>query len=466
VNEDGRRNLESFLNLAAPNLRRACGAEVASLYLRHGDAFVSLATRISLIPSAGASAPVEPCVLALAEIKAIRGTVGPERVVPLIEDVIQGALLPPHLPDGCADTIELVRPSIHSPVFLGCERTSAHGVAFPAHVSWVHGDDIRSLIPRDAWDDIERRVPASARPFPNLSAFIRSLGIADGIRHDHSCLLTLLSPYWLRLQQARTKLTDNELRVEVLSRWGNLADHASVSVSPHGHGAFSPFLTSLDGPEWATEPTDEGLLYSTTFGSSTIAGSCIISLNYEGKQVDATVVGLPSSRLLAHEALDPGLELLEMWLFGQKRKSDLFEQGIIWLLHLCGFSTAGYHYRDLQRSPDALAFLGDELALCIECTVEAPSVEKIANLASRAEGLRAASQASGGAVVRVTPLMCIAQERSSVPEAVLHRIEQAGVLALCFEELKEIAIKARRGEAPSSILATFKERLAWAEFSR
>jgi hypothetical protein len=131
------------------------------------------------------------------------------------------------------------------------------------------------------------------------------------------------------------------------------------------------------------------------------AFSVVLSVR-DGLVADELRAGVPSGALLVHQQFDPECDLLETLLFGPSRRGQKdgreFESGVAWLLHLCGF--AAMHLgrkdggKDLQSAPDIVARTPSGELLIGECTLLAPTEQKV-------EKIRTRSQSTSGMLERV-----------------------------------------------------------------
>ncbi|MGH7228465.1 MAG: hypothetical protein ACREIH_04550 [Nitrospiraceae bacterium] len=318
-------------------------------------------------------------------------------------------------------------------------------------------------MPRDLWDRADAALSTTSPPFSSISALARDLGVGPGLQADHRGHVVLVSPYWLRLNDASMITGDASVEVKVLSYWEDLDRKASVALVPRSPGDFNRrSFQWLGGDGWRKSPAQEGAtVFSANISLAGPEGPCDIFLNYSDRRIDSRVTGLPPNRIVAHEILDPEFKALRTRLLNAKAgRGDRFEEGVAWLLHLCGFSATRYGYKDVQRSTDVIAFLGDAAAIYAECTTAIPDPVKTGTLHSRALELRSAIRTGDGSSIKILSLMFVAKRRTDVPSEVVKMCRGYEVVLVSLEDMEDLLEMARRGEHPVSIFENLSAGLS------
>ena len=235
MSDAGRKNFEDFLRLASPNLHRECFAHAAFIYFRNDNAWVNLAASVVLTPFEKIPGHTGPRIVDLPDFRALSVVIAPDSVLPFLQGIYKGLVDPSHLPDGCEDSIQLPHYSFCSPVFLNRDKTEEFGIGFPAHLLRASGDSLSSLMPRHGWDEIVGALPSSKPPFSGFDGLARDLAIGSGLQHYHASHVSLVSPYWLKLQTVSARAADATIDAKVVSYWPGFQGKATLSLIPRSN---------------------------------------------------------------------------------------------------------------------------------------------------------------------------------------------------------------------------------------
>jgi hypothetical protein len=257
-----------------------------------------------------------------------------------------------------------------------------------------------------------------------------------------------VAPFWTWIDAA-SATRDGELAAGVSSHIDVLASRFTLAVDPVEMPRMAEKrLLPLTNGEWKVE----------TSGSATrrllrlmTRAPTVLSLNFDGESIQHKPVGAGNLRVLAHQHNDdPDLEVLRKKLLGEN--SDLFEEGVTQLLHLCGF--AAEHIAGKREAVDVVAFGATDDVLFVECTLRELDMKKLDKLAARArsfEDMMERRVGEEGGHVRRALFMPV--RRKTVPAPTLEAVEQHGVILCCKEEIDLIIEMALRGEPPNKVLS-------------
>ncbi len=450
---DNSDALELFLAAAASNLSRDCHAVVAGMYYKDsGREAINLAMSVVLSPESSLVGHIGPRIVDVLGLRAFRGTVSPEKVKPLLASIVEGRVVAELLPAGCSDALCLLD-SRQEPSTLTAPSFRAdlgdHGYPFPGHQSYIIGDQsMDKLLTIGRWNEITARLPAQDPPFSDFQMLCSHLGIDNRLEPGSSTSVYLISPVWLTLEAVTERPKDSAVEVKVWSAWSDLRGEASISLVPHSL-RHTHLKRVEDISAWTTvaDPESGTELRSGRLTLAPSVGPCDLFLNYGGRQVGSYRTGLASARLVAHELIDSDFEQLLIRLAGGKQKQDdLFEQGVAWLLHLCGFSVAHYGFKDMQSATDVVAFLGDAYAVYAECSLKPPDADKLKKVSSRAEMLRSVLEDKHGQRITLVRAYFCPRPRSHFAEDEVEHMSKEHVVLVANEDIEELVARARRGE--------------------
>jgi hypothetical protein len=450
------------MDRAKANLDRKCGAKVACLYFRKGDQWRNLAATIVLGPFPVRLHTRSPLVADVIGFRAIEGTIGPDQVEPLLLGIRNnGVADPAYLPSGCSDRIHFFEDSPLRPYQFDQTPSFEEGrprllnFSWPAWRLFAQGTSVHSLLPHGVWERINLALPAASPAFASIEHLAGHIGIADRVETGRTTFIDILAPYWLKFEKVTANQIDGTITVSIRSRWPAITGNASLSMIAGGAAPSPVVPMPVGGEGWETK-TEEDSMILTTRLKPTAPGPWELFLNFEGQRIGSSRTGLGRSRLVAHQLIDPECKELRDRLAAKPKgieqkkakRDDRFEEGVTWLLHLCGLHAARYGYSDVQQAPDVVAFLDDRGALYVECSIDFPPGEKLSKLRTRAEKFRATMAQEYQRDIIVEPLVCIPLRRSDLSEDQLENVRSERIGLLCEEDLAKLRDQAHSGEDP------------------
>ena len=255
------------------------------------------------------------------------------------------------------------------------------------------------------------------------------------------------------------------------------ADRATVAL----RAAAGVFVTSADliwtvgnatgGPlrhesiklgerEWAG---DSGALLTTVDlpvrNGDSIATAFVVIGDRCVDRVSVPLASTASSiRIMAHDAIDPGLERFRKQLRGRGKDKSRFEAAVGLLFFFLGFLVhplSGHTRRG--EAVDHLAHApGSSVMLVIECTVGSLDTRgKLGKLIARSEHLR--GQIPDREVITI---LATATERAALSEAEVEKAERDEVVVLAQEDLQDLWVAAQTGETSGQVVNRLKRQLS------
>ncbi len=156
-------------------------------------------------------------------------------------------------------------------------------------------------------------------------------------------------------------------------------------------------------------------------------------------------MGLGSLRVIAHALFDSEFQQLRKRLASAKHNTDSFEEGVAWLLHLCGFASARYGHKDMQGATDVVAFRDESIAIFAECTAKIPPLEKIGDLRNRADAFQQRVNERGRSIV-LARAMFVAVSKKEISDEPVDRDHEQRVVLVAKEDMEALLEGAIRGE--------------------
>ncbi len=467
-------NLTAFLDHAKPNFDRKCGARVGCFYARKGDQWTNLAASIVLGPFSVSLEQRSPLIAEVNDFRAIEGIIRSDQVEPLILGICNNGVAEPGcLPTGCTDRIYFfednpprpyqfqLTPTFdeakhHSPGFDE-GRSLLPNFAWPAWKLVAYGTSVHSLLPYGFWDRINLALPAAIPAFASVEHLARHIGITERVDMGRT-FVDIRSPYWIKFEKVTAHQIDGSITVTIRSLWPEINGKATLSIIAGGANPLPVVPIPVGGEEWETKAEGDSMILTRRLKPSA-PGPSEFFLNYDRQRIGSCRTGLGRSRLVAHQLIDRDCEQLRDRLAAKPKRTEQrngkrdgrFEEGITWLLHLCGLHTARYGYGDLQQSPDVLAFLDERGALYVECSVDFPPPAKVVKLRTRAEKFRSTMAKEYRRDGIVAPLVCIPLRRSELSEEQVENVLSERVGLLCEEDLTNLLNQALAGEDPVHI---------------
>src|SRR5207249_3641779 len=154
------------------------------------------------------------------------------------------------------------------------------------------------------------------------------------------------SPYWARIESLRELRHESAIEITIVTYWESDPALLAVPILPVQPTELHRKLRiTVDGTTWSrSSQPDGGVTFRRTVPLSGVLGPCELILAFKGLEIDRQRIGLGFPRLYAHELVDPEFLILQERLDPKfaRQKPDKFEEGVAWLLHLCGFSSVHY----------------------------------------------------------------------------------------------------------------------------
>lgn len=457
MSTDNAGLLELFTRKATVNIERRSGARFSALCVLVKGVWYSAGATIVLGPFLARTGG--PVVVDQPNFRAIDGLVSAEALERLLAGIWTTGMAPADaLPGNFKTPLHFRDPeggemyrTRQGPWFREARQERFE---WPNWHVVTRGPTFHRVFDHDLFAELDRQLPGSASPFADLAHLGRHIGIRQEFGPNTDVSLDVISPFWARIDNVKADQIRRTIEVDVRSRWPDLDPTATLSLFPHEATTPGILHRLSETPE---RRRTEGLdtVYSFCLSPPT-EGPWKLALSIGGSKIDSERAGLGRARVVAHELVDPGCKALRarLTLQGKGKTQHQFEEGVGWLLHLCGLHTARYSYPDLQHSPDAIAMYGDRGVLYVECSVEFPPMAKLAKLRARAEMFTNTMKNGHHARLSVAPLFCVPLKRSEVVSEHLLEVRDQRVGLLCAEDLEEILARALRGEDPAEIFAS------------
>src|SRR5207248_11643513 len=130
-------------------------------------------------------------------------------------------------------------------------------------------------------------------------------------------VLEVVSPFWVMLSDVHVDNTRRELFIEVKSYWSDLGQDVSVSLIPRATDGHRSERIAVTPGDWTVTAEPDGTnVYARRFPAP--EGPLSIHLNFGRESVLERLVGVGSTRVVAHELLDPEFALLRTCLFSRE----------------------------------------------------------------------------------------------------------------------------------------------------
>lgn len=440
-----------FLDRAAPNLDRNPHALVSGLVYASSTENHALALTVILAPTDQAEGPVSPRLVDYQGLRAFRGLVAPDKVQDLLGGLRLGKVPRGALPSGVDLDITLPgragRPFSFDRHSFVKRSGGARSFPFPHELLTGTGANLHDVLPPHFLAELGEQLPAAEIPFANLSALSRELGLAIGLQDHDSATVEILSPYWIAWEGAEPSLAEGTLRLKIASYIGPIAPHAILSIIPIAEAQADWRVRTVVGDNaWSTVDSGDGALhFEAVFKAQSPIPPSQVFLTFEGRRLDEFKVGLGSARVVAHALFDRDFELLTKRLQNTKN-TDSFEEGVAWLLHLCGYSAARYGHKDVQGATDVVAFSDESIAIFAECTSKLPSTDKMKDLQTRANAFKRKMEELQGRKLLLARAVFLPIPRSEVSEDLRDSAHELQVTLVAQEDMANLLDGAIRGE--------------------
>jgi hypothetical protein len=443
---------DQFLRLAEPNTNRECQAVVSGFMYRSGDAWASLAMTVILGPAgARIQGPSGPRIVDAQGFRAFRGIVSAEKVPPLLAGVRTGLLTPDVLPAGV--DVEL---STNTREGRACnyfdptaeKRNSGRPeYPYPFHILRGRGDMVADWVTPNALAALSDALPSAEHPFGDVRGLARELDLGADFDHGSSRSIQILSPVWIGWDSVEPDIAAGRVKVRLHSFWSDVGDDLVLSViSRPGKGPAWHYRSVVGTDTWVVSREDGVTRYESELQAKCPIAPADVFLSFQRRTLDTFPIGLGTTRVFAHALFDPDFAQLRKRLNASKQNTDHFEEGVAWLLHLCGFSSARYGHKDMQGATDVVAFSEEHMAVFAECTSKLPTLEKISDLSARADAFQRRVKDARGSAAMLARAMFIGISRKDITDEFVERAHEQRVLLVANEDIQDLLDGALRGE--------------------
>jgi hypothetical protein len=440
-----------FLDLAAHNMDRNPYAFVSGLVYASGGVNHVLALTVILGPTDRAEGPVGHRLVDFQGLRALRGAVAPDKVRELLAGLRLGKVSRSALPSAVDLDVSLPGRAGH-PFALDRHSFVKRGSGtrsfpFPHELLTGTGADISDFLPSHVLAELGEQLPAAETPFAGLSALASELGFGMTLQDHASATVEILSPYWIGWEAAEPNLVEGTLRMKLVSHNGPIAPQGVLSIIPDA-GAMADWRrrTVVGDSAWSTVDEGDGAIhYEALFKAKSSIPPSRVFLTVGRRRLDEFRMGLGSARAVAHALFDRDFELLTRRLQSTKN-TDSFEEGVTWLLHLCGYSAARYGYKDVQGATDVVAFGDESIAIFAECTSKLPTTEKMKDLQARADAFQNKMEELQGRKLLLARAVFLPIPRGEIGDDLVNAAHDVRVTLVAKEDMANLLEGAVRGE--------------------
>jgi hypothetical protein len=376
--------------------------------------------------------------------------VDPSKVPALLDGLRSGRVSRETLPLGVDLDLTLPARGDHPFVFDRHEFVGRgkgrRSFPFPVEMLSGTGASIRDCVPLHLLSELGELLPAAETPFADLAALARELSLGIELQEHDSATVEILSPYWIQWEAVDPNLAEGTLRLQLASLTGPLAPHAILSIIPDADAQADWRLRTVVGDAaWSTHDDGDGVIhFEALFKAHAPVPPARVFLTSGKRRLDEFKVGLGSARVVAHALFDTDFDLLAKRLRNAK-SSESFEEGVAWLLHLCGYSAARYGHKDVQGATDVVAF-SDNIAIFAECTAKLPSTEKMKDLQARADAFQNRMSELQGRKLLMARAMFMPLPKSEISADFIQHAHEFRVTLVAQEDMANLLEGAIRGE--------------------
>lgn len=443
---------ERFQPLAAPNLDRGCQAIVSALAVQTSRGWVGVAVTVVLGPAdAGLNGIQGPRIVDALGFRAFRGSVPPGKVQGLLAGMQTGLVAADVLPEGVDVDLDLTGRdgraiTFYEPQFRK-RNENQFGYPYPYHLIEGVGDLVGDVASPGALGQLSEYLPTAEHPFAGLSDLSAELQLGGPPEERSSRKIHVISPIWVGWDSMESSIATGELALKIHSFWSNLGHDLVLSAISRPERAPPWRVRSIVGDRgWDSSAEDGVYRFSTVLKANGSVPPADLHLSYRGVRLDTIPVGLGSVRTIAHAVFDADFDSLRRRLSNPKT-TEAFEEGIAWLLHLCGFSAARYGHKDMQGAVDVVAFRDDSIAIFAEATSKIPPVEKIIDLRNRADAFQRRVKEARGVSVVLCRCMFVGVSREALSDEMISRAHDETVVLVANEDIDDLLEGALRGES-------------------
>ncbi len=443
---------DQFLAAATPNTSRGCQPVVSALAYRAGDEWAGLAVTIILGPAGAAiEGAVGPRIVDDIGFRAFRGTVHPEKLAGLLAAIRTGRLSPDVLPEGVDLELNLAGKNGQTMSYYTPHSHKRHEgpleYPYPHDILEAHGDYVEDWVTRGGLARLNEALPSAKEPYSGLAALASELQLGVVPEERTSRTVHIVSPIWIGWDFLEPGIVAGQLRLGIHSFWKEVGDDLVVSViSRPGDGPAWSYRSVVGSERWSVSVDGGVTRFETVLQAKGQVPAADLFLSFGGKTLDAVPVGLGSVRVLAHALFDGDFEQLRKRLNSSKQNTDNFEEGVAWLLHLCGFASVRYGHKDMQGATDVVAFREGSIAVFAECTSKLPPFEKILDLRNRAAAFQRRVKEARGSSIVLARAMFVGISRRDISDEFVARAHEERVLLVAKEDMEDLLEGAIRGE--------------------
>lgn len=446
---------------AEPNASRECFGHIAGVYISDKDVNILLSTTIILAPNENVFGTVNQSIMDFGPVHAFHCCLPFNQLNRFISALSDGEINPGILPFPELPTICFNRSNTQTSMFSRdhhfLDAVPSLGLCQSAFRQWENGEQLSKSIDglsHSRWKDIEDTLPAGKIPFSDFEMLSRQLKIDTLHDWNASSVVTLVSPFWVWFEQVKLHPHSNSVEISILSAWNDLRN-TSISIVPiQTDEPDDKSLIEVSEKDWDVDAVGNLRRFRRKVSLRPEVGPCSVFLNYGGRRIASESTGLAQSRKVTHELFDNDFDGLKKRLFTDPQKGNRFEEGVVWLLHLCGLSTPLYGYKDLQDAVDVVAFQGDKCVLIADCSTALPGVKENEDLNRRAnllENRLKERTALEPDLVRV--FFCsMPDPKANEQHNLFSQRQENSISYLYQEQLKELVDRALRGDTAEACL--------------
>ena len=294
--------------------------------------------------------------------------------------------------------------------------------------------------------ELDWEVKSADLPYDNFTELVQAYELQD-LMSEPSIRVSIIADSPCGILPA-SHIEEQKIRIQC---W--ISDQLDPSLVKVGYKFFkkvpdpSPSRGSLPGTmfEWENSENSGIMVGQKTFNQDDTQIAQFF-LSYKGINLHqwrvTDPIKHPNPRLAVHKALDQDREKLNKLLFESRaNRSDSFEDGVVLLLHLLGFSVFPSGKKHLtQDGPDIIAFppisQGNPLAVgVIQCTTGSLVNDKLAKLAQNVADIKIHLEESWFQNADILPLIITSQSKNHV-ETELAEAGKRKIAVLCREDLE------------------------------
>lgn len=349
-----------------------------------------------------------------------------------------------------------IRPGIHlhfSTQYRN-QRLSFPNIDFTTYLLSGTGDTVNELIEYEKLKDLEWKLRAFDAPYDSLDDLAKTFLFhpLDGSRCSY---IWVVAPVNARFNH-ECKIYNNKLQIYLEAFGWPKTEKPEVRCIQHsGNGHISRSSYKLDA-KWTSKDKYHILRSELDAKNCREVQLFLILRNVAIEKLTLCnpEIFLRNERVLIHDSFDKGLKSLRKYLNGQgKDVARDFERGVVWLLHLCGFSIISYGFsQGLQNEIDVVAFppMNMKYIVCIECTIGRPDVkEKLSKLSLRCKELETILKSYNR---RILPLIFTSLKSDKIPISEVEKAEKEGVIIVFQERIQELIELSMEPEPLSKVI--------------